>query len=77
MIVITSAQGLDNLFTLLGERARPWLKEAGYVVASDRLAEHADALGITERPVVAAGADDDALLAALIRWREAHSHAGS
>ncbi len=76
-IVVTSAQGLDNLFTLLGEQARPWLKEAGYVVASDRLADHADALGIMERPVVAAGADDDALLAALIRWREAHSDARS
>ena len=76
-IVITSAQGLDNLFALLGEQAAPWLKETGYVVASDRLADHAQALGISERPVVAAGADDDALLAALIRWREVYSHAGS
>jgi hypothetical protein len=48
------------------------LQEAGYVVVSERLAAHARALGIKEQPVIAAGADDRALLEALRRWRAAH-----
>lgn len=74
-IVITSAGGLESLFSLLGEGA-DWLKSAGYVVASERLAVHARSFGIREQPLVAAGADDESLLEALIRWREEHAHAG-
>ncbi len=71
-IVITSVAGIENLFAMLGEGAAGWLKEAGYVVVSERLAAHARALGIKEKPVIAAGADDGALLEALHRWRAAH-----
>ncbi len=73
-IVITSLEGFENLFVMLGEGAAPWLKQAGYVVISERLAAHAHALGIKDRPVIAARADDEALLEALIRWRETHSN---
>jgi uroporphyrinogen-III synthase len=72
IIVITSLAGIENLFAMLGADAAGWLKEAGYVVVSERLAAHARALGIKEQPVIAAGADDRALLAALHRWRAAH-----
>ncbi len=71
-IVITSLAGIENLFAMLGADAAGWLKEAGYVVVSERLAAHARALGIKEQPVIAAGADDRALLEALHRWRAAH-----
>ncbi len=71
-IVITSLAGIENLFAMLGEGAAGWLKEAGYVVVSERLAAHARALGIKEQPVIAAGADDGSLLEALHRWRVAH-----
>lgn len=74
-IVITSAEGLDNLFALFGDGAADWLKRIGYVVVSERVAAHARALGIREQPVVAAGADDESLLEALIQWREVHSNA--
>lgn len=76
-IVITSLEGLENLFALLGVGAADWLKQTGYVVVSERLATHACALGIKERPVIAAGADDDSLLEALFRWREAHLNDGN
>jgi len=90
-IVITSVQGLENLFALLGEGAVGWLRKAGYVgegavgwlrkagyvVASDRLAVRVHAMGIVDPSVVAAGADDESLLEALIRWREIHPENGS
>jgi uroporphyrinogen-III synthase len=75
-IVITSLQGLENLFALLGEGALGWLRQAGYVVVSERLAAHVHALGIVHPSVVAAGAADDALIEALIRWRGAHAGNG-
>jgi uroporphyrinogen-III synthase len=75
-IVITSVQGLENLFALLGEGAVGWLRKAGYVVASDRLAVRVHAMGIVDPSVVAAGADDESLVEALIRWREIHPENG-
>ena len=75
-IVITSLAGIENLFAMLGADAVGWLKEAGYVVVSERVAAHARALGIKEQPVIAAGADDRALLEALHRWRAAHPRDG-
>ncbi len=76
-IVITSLEGLENLFAMLGEGSAVWLKQAGYVVVSERLAAHARALGIKDQPVIAAGADTEALLEALLRWRATHSNDGS
>jgi uroporphyrinogen-III synthase len=76
-IVITSVQGLENLFALLGEGAVGWLRKAGYVVASDRLAVRVHAMGIVDPSMVAAGADDESLVEALIRWREIHPENGS
>ncbi len=76
-IVITSLEGFENLFAMLGQDAAAWLKQAGYVVISERLADHARALGIKDQPVIAARADDEALLEALIRWRETRSNNGS
>lgn len=72
-IIITSLEGLENLFALLGEGASGWLKEAGYVVVSQRLAARARELGIRDQPVIAAGADDESLLEALLVWRATHS----
>ncbi len=77
MVVITSVAGFDNLFALLGEPAAAWLRGLGYVVASERLAGRGQELGVDERPLVAAGADDRAVLDALLAWRAAHPHTGS
>ena len=75
-IVITSLAGLENLFAMLGRGAAGWLKEAGYIVVSERLAAHARALGVRGQPVIAAGADDGSLLEALLRWRAVHPEDG-
>lgn len=76
-VVVTSVQGLENLFEMLGQRDAEWLARAGFVVISERLARRARALGVSEAPVVAARADDEALVDALIRWRAAHSDDGA
>jgi len=75
-VVVTSLQGLDNLFDMLGEGDTAWLREVGYVVISERLAIRARELGVKDEPVVATRADDDALVDALIRWRMAHPDDG-
>ncbi len=75
-IIITSRAGIENLFAMLGKGAAGWLKEAGYIVVSERLAAHARALGIKGQPMIAAGADDGSLLEALLRWRAAHPEGG-
>lgn len=76
-IVVTSVQGLENLFDMLGEGDAEWLERAGYVVISERLATRARALGVSGQPVVAARADDEALVEALIRWRAGHADNGA
>lgn len=75
-IIVTSIEGLENLFALLGKGADAWLQEAGYVVVSERLAVRARELGVREQPLIAAGADDASLLEALLVWRANHSHTG-
>lgn len=77
LIVVTSIEGFENLFAALGGASGAWLREAGYVVASQRIGEHGGELGILETPLVAAGADDEAMLDALLRWRENHPGTGS
>lgn len=77
VVVVTSVEGLENLFAALGGPAAGWLREVGYVVASQRIARFGQSLGVSEAPVVADGATDEALLDALIRWRGAHRASGS
>jgi uroporphyrinogen-III synthase len=74
-IVVTSVQGIENLFQMLGSGDAGWLERVGYVVASERLARRARALGVKEEPLIAAGADDQALIEALIQWRAVHPDA--
>jgi uroporphyrinogen-III synthase len=75
-IVVTSVQGLENLFEMLGGGDAEWLERAGYVVISERLATRARAMGVRGEPVVAARADDEALVEALMRWRAGHADDG-
>jgi len=75
-IVVTSSQGMDNLFALLGDDSVGWLQETGYVVVSERLATRARELGIQRPPIVAAGADDESLLEALTVWRATYVDSG-
>ena len=77
VVVVTSVEGLENLFSMLDEASAPWLQELGYVVASERIGARARGLGVAEMPLVAAGADDEAVLEALLRWRGKHRDTGT
>jgi uroporphyrinogen-III synthase len=61
-VTASSADGLDNLLEMLGERARdvPWF------VPHARVAEHASARGL--RKVIVAGPADDEMHAALVAY---------
>ncbi len=70
-------QALENLFEMLANGGARWLKDTGFVVISERIARRARALGVTHAPLVAARADDEALVAALIEWRACHPGGGA
>ena len=48
MIFMTSQEAMQNLFTLLGEDARPWLCSKPFLVLSQRLANIASEYGIKD-----------------------------
>jgi uroporphyrinogen-III synthase len=67
-ITVTSIETLSNLLTLLSDRSRTWLRGTALVVASDRIAEAARALGLSGPMINARGADDASMLGALANW---------
>lgn len=75
-VVVTSGDGLDNLLGMLGEAGREWLGAIRLVLVSQRLAERARQLGIESKPVVAQGASDDAVVAAIADASNVHTGLG-
>lgn len=76
VIVATSVEGLENLFAMLGESEAGWLESAAYVVLSARIAACARRLGVRTPPVVVERADDQGIVDALTRWRNAEPRGG-
>lgn len=71
-IVITSGEGLKNLFTLMGSRWRRALRQARFIVFSRRLAAAARDLGIASEPVVTNIPSDKGIIDALVaNWDQA------
>jgi uroporphyrinogen-III synthase len=68
VVTLTSVETLQNLLRLLSERSRAWLQTATLIAASERIARAARELGLSGPVVNARGADDDAMLGALINW---------
>lgn len=69
VVVVTSVEGLRNLFDMLGKLGSQWLLKTPLVVVSERMAQAARELGFRDAPRVAASAADEAVLAALRAWR--------
>ncbi|MEJ2509907.1 MAG: uroporphyrinogen-III synthase [Gammaproteobacteria bacterium] len=69
VITVTSGDGLRNLFDMVGKLAQHWLRKTQLVVVSERLVPLARELGFKHDPVVAEEASDEALIAAIKRWR--------
>ncbi|HLU62035.1 MAG TPA: uroporphyrinogen-III synthase [Gammaproteobacteria bacterium] len=67
-IVTGSAAGLANLYEMLDEEGRRFLRNSQLVVPTARMLKLAHEFDIRPPPVVAATASDDALLDALAGW---------
>lgn len=69
VITTTSNASLTNLFELLGKAGRESLLSTRLLVVSPRGAELAVKLGFHHPPIIATGAADAAVVAALVEWR--------
>jgi uroporphyrinogen-III synthase len=69
--VVTSQEGLRNLWAMVGPAGQPWLRATPLVVASARVLKMAEELGFALRPRIAAEASDGGLFDALLAWRQA------
>jgi uroporphyrinogen-III synthase len=71
-IVVTSSEGLRNLFDMVGTAGQTWLKKTPLVVPHARIAETARALGLPL--VVEAEAGDEGIVAGLVAYFESREH---
>ncbi len=62
VVVITSTEGLKNLFHMQPGADWPWLKKQAFVVVGKRQAEFAASLGITGPVIVAKDARDEGIV---------------
>lgn len=73
--IVTSNEGLQNLYDMIGEPGRRWLLHTPLVVISQRTAELAQKLGF-KSSVIAKQASDKGLADAVKEWYAIHSSAG-
>jgi uroporphyrinogen-III synthase len=69
VVVVTSGDGLRNLYEMAGETGRPWLLHTPLLVVSERVAALARSMGWRAALLVAPEAGDPAILETLTRWR--------
>ena len=70
-VIVTSVEGLHHLYDALGQVGRQWLAKTPLVVVGTRQRDACRALGLQGALIVASGADDEALIAALRSWHAA------
>jgi uroporphyrinogen-III synthase len=68
LITVTSNESLQNLYKMAGPQGQPLLREMQLVVISPRQAVLAAELGFSHKPLVAANAGDEAILAVLVDY---------
>lgn len=68
VILVTSTDGLTNLFALLGEQGRACLQGTPFIVISERIREACKPYKLTAPVYVSAGGSDEAILAALFSY---------
>ncbi len=69
IVSITSADGLHNLFDMVGKAGQHWLIRTPIIVVSERMVEVCRELGFKSEPRVATTASDEAILEAIQAWR--------
>jgi len=68
-IVVTSGEGLRNLFDMVGPLAQHWLQQTTLVLINERQADIARQLGCRRPPLLCGSAEAAAVVEALRRWR--------
>ncbi|HED16917.1 MAG TPA: uroporphyrinogen-III synthase [Gammaproteobacteria bacterium] len=72
VITLTSVEALRNLYELVGKLGRQWLLHTDLIVASERIQQQAQSLGLSASITVACNASDAAMLECLVQWRQSH-----
>lgn len=75
IIVVTSGEGLRNLYEMVGQLGRQWLRKTPVLVINERLLQLAQELGLEQSPIIAAEASDEGIVAALDAWHRGKTHA--
>ncbi len=68
LFIVTSNEGLQNLFEMATEKERKWLLKTPLAVISERTAQLARTLGFSHESVVAGEASDEGLLDSVEQW---------
>jgi uroporphyrinogen-III synthase len=68
IITVTSGEGLRNLFDMVGQLGRQWLRKTPILVINERLVTLARELGVETDPVIADEASDEGIVAAIKAW---------
>lgn len=69
VVVITSGEGLHNLYDMVGQLGRQWLQKTQLLVVSERIGDMARELGFKRPPLISPHANDENILKTLIEWR--------
>jgi uroporphyrinogen-III synthase len=69
VVTVTSVETWENLSAMLTERGRALLRDATLLAPSKRIIDHAAAAGLRGGTILARGADDAAMIGALVQWR--------
>lgn len=70
ILSLTSVEGLQNLFDMVGKPGQRWLIRTPIVVVSERMVEVCRDLGFMTQPRLASPASDEAILEAIQAWRD-------
>jgi len=74
-VTLTSSEGLRNFHDMIGRLGQAWLKKTPAFVPHVRIAEQAQALGLSI--VVATEPGDDGLMSGLVQYFDSHANAHS
>lgn len=70
IVVLTSGEGMRNLFDMLGNLGQQWLRKTPMVVMSERLRALAQELGVNAEVLVPDEASDQAVVDTLTAWHQ-------
>ncbi len=76
IVVVHSAESLKNLAAIIGQAGRSLLTRTPLLLVSERMLALAEELGV-QCPVLADNATDEAVLAALLAWKQGQSDGGT